>query len=130
MAINNKSILFALLCTALASCSLESPKFTVEDNCIIVKRKMWFQSVHITNLSTNETYSLRRNRLYDGAHQICFTNIPKGYYLVHKLDTLNPGIINFEEGQSIEISHDGGDRSDFRILCKVEHGVLIPIKSE
>jgi hypothetical protein len=90
---------------------------------------MWFQSVYITNLSSTESYSIKRNRLYDGAHKICFNNIPKGYYLIHKLDTIHPSIINYEEGESIEIRHDGGDRSDFRMLCKDESGILIPVKS-
>jgi len=94
-------------------CTLESPYFEVQDNCVTVNRRMWIQNLWIRTSNPSQSYRIARNMGYDGSHSICFDSIPPGYFLICQRDTLNLREIEFAEGDSVEIKQPGGDRGSY-----------------
>ncbi len=94
-------------------CTLESPYFEVEDNCVSVKRRMWIQNLWVTTSNPFEAIRISRNKAFDGSHTICLDSIPSGYFVICQRDTLNVRDIHFAEGDSVEIRQPGGDRGSY-----------------
>jgi len=107
------------------SCTYNSPYFEVIDECLVVKRKIWFQSIHISTTNPRNYYQITRNLDYDGVHKICLTDIPKGYWLTSLHDTLANNSIQFIEGQKIKISNSGGCTGSWEEECIMKNGNLI-----
>src|SRR5688572_2293317 len=115
--------IFFIIILFFSSCTLESPKFEVIDNCVVVKRRMWIQSLGIHTTDPSVYYHIRRNHELDGSHQICLEAIPEGYWVMRHKDTLDNSI-QFQEGDTVEIRQSGGDRASFYQQYLVENGKL------
>ena len=122
------SLIFFIVMLLFSSCALESPKFEVIDNCVIVKRRTWIQSLSITTTDPSTYYHIRRNYQLDGSHKFCLDAIPQGYWIIRHKDTLDINAIRFPEGDTVEIDQSGGDRASFHQRYRVENGKLVLIE--
>jgi len=125
MNIKNKKYIGILLLFQLFSCSLYTPNFKMENNCIIKVNKANFTSLVVETENPDEYYLIIQRNFNSGSTKICFDEIPSGYIIIKPdRDTLNIHRIEFKENQIITIINSGGDRASFKAVYKMKNGNL------
>lgn len=116
-----------ILCLSTISCTFQSPEFELDDNCLRLDEGQSFKAVSISNESRDEHYLILRDRQYNGYNRICLSNIPRGYILKQGGNNLSERTISLLDGDTLIISHAGGDRFGYTMRCKYSMGRLIKI---
>ncbi len=112
-------------------CTLSTPTFNIQNNCLVTDTNKWFQTVSIRNEEhPGLSYIIVRNRESKGAFELCLDDISPGYFMIQAGDTLARKALTLPEGAVWTICHSGGDRASFCRKASVSGGSLVEIEEK
>lgn len=117
--IMKKVLIILMIAIGQSSCTIQSPRFWMDGNCLKMKKWKTFGSIYIETSNPQKYYSISRNYEFDGVHEICLQDIPAGYSLIIIGDAKIGTAIKLEENQEFLIGHSGGDRASFEVNCSI-----------